>query len=514
MSAIPNAATANGGPKAKPTPAPKVPYQLTPEQIARQEARKKLKARKAAEKKDEPLRSKEQIEKGKFLLRTWVDLQQGSQDRQPDDAVRVMSWNILAQTLIRRDLFPGSDCLKWTDREQMLISELDAYAADIICLQEVDRLESLIPHIPTHKVTKAKGHRKRHGLVILHRDALFEKLAEKTIYLDELEPRDSATEAEAEGKPPAWKRGGTRETKNIGLLACLKRKNGKGGVIVCTTHTFWHPMYLYERTRQLGLLLRETARFRKAGGWEDWPCIMAGDFNTQPFEPSYTLLRNPTSPLSPTQIADIQNSSVIHSSVINVRSPIQLDNSSSGTPEFVSPNSKPSDLSDDEEGDREGEAETEQGGSRDAGLMKGCRRATEQDGLLSIDELRALFAQSGIEPGCLLSLYDSCSGIERADGKDPLEGRSLESRRSETEQNEKKEILGSGEPNYTSYTPLWHLTLDYIFLLPPATRPDSPPKVIRYLLPHQVSDLEPGLPRKGISASDHVIVAGDILLHE
>ena len=35
-----------------------------------------------------------------------------------------------------RELFPGSDCLKWTERKGLLLAELGCYAeADIICLQ-------------------------------------------------------------------------------------------------------------------------------------------------------------------------------------------------------------------------------------------------------------------------------------------------------------------------------------------------------------------------------------------
>ena len=35
-----------------------------------------------------------------------------------------------------RELFPGSDCLKWSERRPMLLAELAYYAsADIVCLQ-------------------------------------------------------------------------------------------------------------------------------------------------------------------------------------------------------------------------------------------------------------------------------------------------------------------------------------------------------------------------------------------
>lgn len=39
-----------------------------------------------------------------------------------------------------RELFPGSDCLKWADRKPMLLSELAHYeGADVICLQVSQR---------------------------------------------------------------------------------------------------------------------------------------------------------------------------------------------------------------------------------------------------------------------------------------------------------------------------------------------------------------------------------------
>jgi len=44
---------------------------------------------------------------------------------------------VLAQQLIvGRELFPGSDCLRWADRKPMLLAELASYSvADVICLQ-------------------------------------------------------------------------------------------------------------------------------------------------------------------------------------------------------------------------------------------------------------------------------------------------------------------------------------------------------------------------------------------
>lgn len=49
------------------------------------------------------------------------------------DSVRLQ---ILAQCLVRRTLFPGSDCLKWKDR-QTLTDQIMEYSPDVACLQVV-----------------------------------------------------------------------------------------------------------------------------------------------------------------------------------------------------------------------------------------------------------------------------------------------------------------------------------------------------------------------------------------
>lgn len=161
-------------------------------------------------------------------------------------------------------------------------------------LQEVDQLSALSPHLTTYSVTTGSGRKKRHGLVILHRTTVFDLAGKELVYLDEAEVREGGGDGEQEARR---RRAGTRETKNIGLMVALKDKKGKGGVvssshqflrrerrltrivlrqIVATCHLFWHPLYLAERTRQVAVLWRETLKFRKAGGWEDWSIIMAG----------------------------------------------------------------------------------------------------------------------------------------------------------------------------------------------------------------------------------------------
>lgn len=141
-------------------------YTPTPEDIAKREARKAEKAAKKAQVEANGGVPPPNPNAPKVLKREWVDVANGQGDEEGKKevgSVTVATWNMLAQTLVRkykkkdvyqnldsssrtiayrlfehaagRDLFPGSDCLKFKDRSDMLSEELLAYPADIICLQ-------------------------------------------------------------------------------------------------------------------------------------------------------------------------------------------------------------------------------------------------------------------------------------------------------------------------------------------------------------------------------------------
>lgn len=143
----------------------------------------------------------------------------------------------------------------------MLLAELANYGttSDIVCLQECDRLSDLAPALPSHEYVSTKGRNKLHGLVIFYRSSRFRLRGQRTVYLDEeeLSPISSGSNGsssrslasnggEAEGRRS---RGGSRQTKNVGLLAAFEeveqggseeeeaggRKTGKG-LVVATTH--------------------------------------------------------------------------------------------------------------------------------------------------------------------------------------------------------------------------------------------------------------------------------------
>lgn len=60
---------------------------------------------------------------------------------------------------------------------------------------------------------------------------------------------------------------------------------------------------------------------------------------------------------------------------------------------------------------------------------------------------------------------------------------------------------------WTLHSTLFALTLDYIFLFP-----SNQPAVTALLPTHRTEVLAPGVPRKGICASDHVAIGAELAL--
>ena len=158
----------------------------------------------------------------------------------------------------------------------MLESELGHYGrmADILCMQvgrvslqsthmpsqsqlthqECDRLPDLINSMPYDACVQAKGRGKQHGLVIAYKSERFGFRGTRVIHLyeEEISPLPEGevdVDDEDDGRDAKkWqrgederrrRRGGTRQTKNVGLMVGLedKERAGKGeGVIVITAH--------------------------------------------------------------------------------------------------------------------------------------------------------------------------------------------------------------------------------------------------------------------------------------
>lgn len=147
-------------------------------------------------------------------------------------------------------------------------------------------------------------------------------------------------------------------------------------------------------------------------------------------------------------------------------------------------------------------------------VIKNARPAIKSDGLLSSEELSVLYEtavrpKSAYEEGQRLLFNTSDPDVVRC--------------------GERLEIPidreGFFEPEWTNYTFYWQLSLglylksrslqisltasiiDYLFIIDP---PDRPSSVLSLLRPHSTGDIHPGLPKMGVSGSDHISLAAEI----
>lgn len=202
----------------------------------------------------------------------------------PSLDIKIMTYNLLAQSLIRRTLFPDNgSILKWNTRSKPLFQEVKDYNCDIMCFQELDYnffepfwKTKLKPLGYNGQFYRSSG--KNHGVAIFYRTSLFTLI--DTCHID--------YDQESSGTIPP-----RTTTTNIGLILCLGLNNHSNAAIcIGTNHLFWHPFGTYERTRQTYVMLSKCGQFQDKVQ-NDHPEItkvwkfFAGDFNSQPYDSPY-----------------------------------------------------------------------------------------------------------------------------------------------------------------------------------------------------------------------------------
>ncbi|KIL70741.1 hypothetical protein M378DRAFT_155678 [Amanita muscaria Koide BX008] len=346
----------------------------------------------------------------------------------------------------------------------MIHQELLAQNPDIMCLQEVDRLDKITAMLESSQYSHlyAAGQSKKHGCLIAFKRSKFTKLSHHLVDYDQEEIRADGDTHTRQGR--------TFRTRNIGLLLALKStEDDNWGILVVTTHLFWHPKYDYERARQAGILVREIIKYRSSLQISHWPCILAGDFNFTPNDPAYALIVG--EPLLDEHRLKISESQVVHISVDPAWQKTSSVATSNDEEEAIDP-------------DR---------------VITNARVATPADGLLSIPELEDLYAQGAQ----LRSIYDI--GLRESRRHSDQFFRTFGDRVSLP-----LGKCGSYEPEYTSYAHYWKTVLDYIFVLDPVGYQGQ---VFGLLAPHRSEDLEPGLPKRGVCGSDHISLVAELGWH-
>lgn len=268
----------------------------SPEEIARLRAEREL-MRKA--------KREEMLAKGmdpdyppelQFIKRPMLALHDKEKDPVKGFNFTLMTYNCLAQALIRRKLFPDSaEAVKWFRRSKVLLNKFSHYKSDVICLQEVDSIQfqsfwkDELGKLGYESQFYKKGS-KNHGVAIAWKRDLF-TLKDKMLIDYDKEPS---------GEIPT-----RTTTNNVGLVLALQFSNKvlsqfpgtkRSGILIGTTHLFWHPFGTYDRTRQTYIVLKKVKEFMHRvnvlqegndGDDSHWFPFFCGDFNSQPYDTPY-----------------------------------------------------------------------------------------------------------------------------------------------------------------------------------------------------------------------------------
>ncbi|CAG8486278.1 8863_t:CDS:2 [Ambispora leptoticha] len=217
----------------------------------------------------------------------------------------LMTYNLLAQSLCRRELFPDcGDAIRWKNRRSGLIKEILNYSPDVACFQEMDSsnlVDTFRPEFEKsgYEMLYFQGSaKKRHGCCIMWKKSKFTKLKERTIEYDLIGCPSTKTLCVGIAIALAFKNeeDNTIETDNV------KKNNG---IIIGTTHLYWRPQCMYERGRQISILAGNLIDMNKEFGFN---IFFAGDLNTLPTDPTYKLLAHPNCALTPEEISLLENS--------------------------------------------------------------------------------------------------------------------------------------------------------------------------------------------------------------
>ncbi|ORX51425.1 Endonuclease/exonuclease/phosphatase [Piromyces finnis] len=253
--------------------------------------------------------------------------------------ITLMSYNILAQCLIHRELYPyckEKKPLKLSYRTNLLMKEFESIQPDIATFQEVDGFYNLYQNCfeklgYDYKYIKKQIKDKvyQHGVCILWKKEKFSEVQYNGFLFDEsplVTPTDITPYTGNTGQIIALRFNNTNENaeekfsniENEELKRLeIEKYNIENdlGIIISNHHLYWKPKAKYEKLRQIYVMLNNIYSLKneieqdniklyndvcnKIKNFENtvekqslnkWPVIMCGDFNTSPDQEIYKLI--------------------------------------------------------------------------------------------------------------------------------------------------------------------------------------------------------------------------------
>ena len=209
--------------------------------------------------------------------------------------LRLVSYNLLAQHLIRRNTFPycSKQTLRLHHRRQQLTAELLHYDADIYALQEVDA-----DHFEQHyqPLMGERGYDgrfgtaedKMHGCALFFKRDKFEAVDYELVQYAEMaqEYADEQTQHEL-NKANVGQILSLQLRQQGDVAADAAKQSTPLGLVITNHHCFWHPPHRFVRLRQCERLL---TRAHSASQQHHFPFMLAGDWNITPSTHIYNWL--------------------------------------------------------------------------------------------------------------------------------------------------------------------------------------------------------------------------------
>ena len=210
--------------------------------------------------------------------RDWIVL--NSTPDLEEERFTVLDYNILCDKYATRAQYgyTPSHALQWDYRKDLILNEVRAHNADIVCLQEVDAQsfnEYFRPELAYNDYKgsfQSKGRARtmhEHEAKLVDGCATFYK-GNKYILLDK-QVVDFANIAinrpDMKGEHDIFNRVGSKD--NVALITFFENRQTGSRIIIVNAHVFWDPAFTDVKVVQVAILMERIAKL--AEGYAKWP---------------------------------------------------------------------------------------------------------------------------------------------------------------------------------------------------------------------------------------------------
>lgn len=221
-----------------------------------------------------------------LLEHRWTEIETGGTTQ----ALRVLTWNVLADAYAYGQRHCKSQVLRFGRRIKHSLAVIKRACADVLLLQEVDRLDEwkrALRELNYECVVARRDNRCRgdpfappDACVTAWRKEKFQLVSSEEIdYDDDVDGRDRLAKR--------YRR------HNVGLV-CVLRGSDRGRVVFANTHLHWDPEREDVKLAQMVSFLRLTASVAVSG----LPLVVGGDWNSTPTSDAVSLALNGSAKLS------------------------------------------------------------------------------------------------------------------------------------------------------------------------------------------------------------------------